>query len=145
MITEDRNLHPRVLKRNYVDTGDAKWKISTIRVIEDPENILEFFGFLRDRIDGIHWKYETMIFKLIGENKTRFSTGKYGASSFGFYRSNESDDIIKAHNEIVSLIAEGKLIPVLDTMHNLQISPNIVNAMMESGSRPDTWPKNASR
>jgi len=146
LITEDTDLHPRVLKRNYVDVGDAKWEISTIRVIEDPENILEFFGFLRDRIDDVHWKYETMIFKI--EDESRFKTTKLGASSFGYYRANESEDIVKAHDQIVSLISEGKLTPVLDTIHGLQISPNIVSAMVEaeqSGSLPDTWPKHASR
>jgi len=137
LITEDTDLHPRSLKRNYVEIGEAKWEVSTAVLIEDPENIWEFFGFLSDLIDDVQWKYETMIFKIEDENRVT-KTG-LGASSFGYYRSNESEDIVKAHNQIVLLIAEGKLTPVLDTIHGLQISPNIVNAMMaESGSHPDT-------
>lgn len=142
MITEDTDLHPRVLKCHYVDTGETKWEINTVRLIEEPENILEVFGVLRDHIDDTHWKYETMIFKIL-EDGSRFTTTKHrlSASSFGYYRSNESEDIVKAHDQIVSLIAEGKLIPVLDIKYSLQISPNIVTAMIEaeqSGSYPDT-------
>ena len=133
-ITEDTDLHPRVLKRHFVDTGEAKWEISTIRVIEDAENILEFFGVLRDLIDDVHWKYETMIFKLL-EDGHRYTSTISGASSFGYYRTNESEDVVKAHDQIVTLIAERKLEPVIDTLHNLQVSPSIVKAMVEEERR----------
>jgi len=133
LITEITDLHPRVLKHHYVDTGETKWEINTVRLIEEPENILEVFGILRDQIDDVRWKYETMIFKTL-EDGSRFATTKlrFSASSFGYYRSNESEDIVKAHDQIVSLIAEGKLIPVLDIKYSLQVSPNIVTAMIEA-------------
>lgn len=130
IITEDTDLDPRVLKRHYVELKGSKWEISTAQLIENPENPAEVLTVFSDMFDDIHWKYETMIFRI--DNEERFNIAKAGAWSFGHYRSNESKDIVKAHEQIVALIAEGKLKPqpIPEEQHRLQISANIIKAMM---------------
>lgn len=129
------SLHYRVLKRSFVEFEDEgiKWEISTVLLEKDnPASIGEVLAVFRDLIDDIKWLYETMIFKL-NADLTRV-TYDGGADSYGFYRSNSSEDIVKAHDQIVSLIVERKLTPVKDTQPNLQISPHIVKAMTEQDS-----------
>lgn len=127
-VIEDTDLHPRALKRHYIEVDGAKWEVSTVRLIEEPEDVLEFVGFIRDIADGIDEKYETMVFKLVDD--MRYSEYGYGATSFGHYRSNSSEDIVKAHDQIVSLIAEGKLIPVCDRDSEAEtVSTNVLKAM----------------
>jgi len=129
-ITEDTDLDSQVLKRHYVEIDGAKWEISTVQLVKDPEDDFELIGLLSDLIQDVHWKYETMIFKILKDD-ARLSEFEFGATSFGYYRSDESEDVVKAHDQIVTLIAEGVLKPVEDTMHNLQISPAIVKAMTQ--------------
>ena len=142
-VTEDTDLHYRVLKRHYVEVNDEKWEVSTIRVVEDPDHIGEAIGVLVDMIDGVTEKYETMLFK-IGDDGFRYTSNKElrgrGAEEFGHYRSNDSRDIVKAHNQIVSLIAEGKLVPVKCKAHSDAISPHILKAMMKEEANSESNP-----
>lgn len=126
-ITEETDLHHRVLKRHYIEVDGAKWEVSTVRLIEEPENPFEVVGMLRDILHGVDEKYETMIFKIVDE--ARVTPIEHGATDFGHYRSNDSEDIVKAHDQIVSLIAEGKLIPVWDEGEST-VSKHILEAMM---------------
>lgn len=128
-VTEDTDLHYRVLKRHYVEVNDGKWEVSTIRVVEQPDHIGEAIALLSDMIDDVKEKYETMIFKIV-EDGARYSNYELGAASFGHYRCNESEDIVKAHDQIVSLIADGKLKPIICKAHSDAISPHILKAMM---------------
>lgn len=124
-ITEDIPLHPRVLKRHYVEAVDAKWEISTVRLVEEPMDPFEFISMVRDVITDIHWKYETMIFKIIEDKR------EGDAFDYGHYRSDDSQDVVKAHDQIVSLIAEGKLTPIKSEEISSQISSHILKAMMK--------------
>jgi len=126
-ITEETDLHHRVLKRHYVEVDGTKWEVSTVRLIEEPENPFEVMGMLRDITHGIDEKYETMVFKIVDD--ARVTPIAMGATDFGHYRSNDSQDIVKAHDQIVSLIAEGKLIPVMEEGEST-ISKHILEAMM---------------
>jgi len=129
------SLHYRVLKRSYVEFEDEgiKWEISTVLLEKDsPANLREVAAVLRDLIDDVKWLYETIIFKI--EEGRRASPFVGGGSSYGFYRSDDSEDIVKAHGQIVSLIAERKLTPIAGTDSALQISPHIVQAMIEQDS-----------
>jgi len=131
-ITEDTDLHSMALRHHYVEIEGEKWEIDTVQLVKDPEpdDIVSIFLVLTDHLLDIHWKYETMIFKI--ENEKRVTTIEDGATSFGYYRSNESEDIVKAHDQIVQLVAEGRLKPVKDEEpSNLQISPAIVKAMTQ--------------
>ncbi len=129
-VTEETDLHHRVLKRHYIEVGDDHWEVSTVRLIEEPESIGEVAGLLTDMVDGVTEKYETMIFKKV--DGVRVSSIMGGANSFGHYRSNNSQDIVKAHHQIVSLIAEGKLTPVqTKENHGTTISKHILKAMMK--------------
>lgn len=131
------SLHYRVLKRSYVKfEGEATWEVSTVLLEkQDPANFREAMAALRDIVDDVKWIYETMIFKL-ADDLTRETVDDwvYGSPSYGYYRSDDSADIVKAHDQIVSLIAERKLTPVKGTAPNLQISPHIVKAMTEQDS-----------
>ena len=134
-VTEDTYIHPRVLKRHYVEINDAKWEVSTIRTVEEPDHIGEAIAVLSNIMDGVDEKYETMIFKIIDDDGTRYTDVKemrgIAATDFGHYRGNESQDIVKAHSQIVSLIADGKLKPVECKAHSDAISPHILKAMMK--------------
>jgi len=131
-ITEDTDLHSRALRHHYVEIDGEKWEIDTVQLVRNPEpdDIVSIFLVLADHLLDIPWKYETMIFKI--ENEERVTTIEGGATSFGYYRSNESEDVVKAHDQIVQLVAEGWLSPVEDEEpSNLQISPAIVKAMTQ--------------
>ena len=139
------SLHYRVLKRSYVEFEDGiKWEVSTVLLEkENPANLREVVAVLRDMVDDVKWLYETIIFK-IEEGGRRASPFVGGGSSYGFYRSDDSEDIVKAHDQIVSLIAERKLTPIAGTDPALQISPHIVQAMIEQDTRahsPTPGPK----
>jgi len=128
-ITEETDLHPRVLKRHYVEVNDVKWEVSTVLLVEEPESLGEAVRVLVDIVDGVTEKYETMIFKVVDGVRAGPIAG--GATSFGHYRSNDSQDIVKAHGQIVSLIANGRLVPVECKAYRTSISPHILKAMRE--------------
>jgi len=137
-ITDADFDHPRVLKMQFVQTETVRWEVSTVRLAKEPESIMDIPGVMRDAIDDIIWEYETMIFK-VNEKGERFCKDEitpFHATSYGFYRSNESEDVVKAHDQITQLILEGKLIPVPDRNEesSLQISPAIVTAMVKEDS-----------
>ncbi len=140
------SLHYRVLKRSYVEFEDEgiKWEISTVRLEKDsPANLREVVAAIRDIVDDVKWLYETIIFKIEEGSRVPIDDPFRGAS-YGFYRSDDSEDIVKAHGQIVSLIAERKLTPIAGTDSTLQISPHIVQAMIEQDTRahsPTPGPK----
>ena len=123
-VTEDLDLMSRSLKKHCVELEDVTWEVSTIRVIEDPENLGQMFAMLYDAYIGSDWKYETMIF-VRGDHTT----------DYGHFRSNDSEDIVKAHDEIVALIAEGKLVPIEDDHASSRVSPHILRAMIAETER----------
>jgi hypothetical protein len=137
-VTEDTDLHHRVLKRHYIDVADARWEVSTVGLVEEPEDILEAFTFLVDMAHEISEKYETMIFKIDGDERVGSESG--GATSFGHYRSNDSQDVVRAHIQMVELIAGGKLVPVECKSHSDRISPHILKAMEREASARVQYP-----
>ncbi len=143
-VTEDNYIHPRVLKRHYVEVNGAKWEVSTIRTVEEPDHVGEAIAVLSDVIDGVSEKFETMIFKIVDDDGARYTDIEkwrgIAATDFGHYRSNESQDIVKAHDQIVSLIADGKLIPVVCKAHSDAISPHILKAMMKEEASSESNP-----
>lgn len=128
-VVEITELHHRVLKKTSIEMDSFEWDISTVRLVrEEPENPGEMIAIMVDKADDVKWLYETMIFKKVDGIRVGPMMG--AAVSFGYYRSDSSENIVKAHTQIVSLIAEGKLTPITSKVYDHQISSHIVKAMI---------------